>query len=151
MRRTRARAGVTAVAALCAVSAAGCAEGTPSPDLLVIERSGVNPGARLTMLISDGGFARCNGGPEKPITSDQLIDARAIARDLNDDDREETPGLFKTRPRLPARPGSQLSYVVRGEDGSARFADNSFRAPKAYLELQVLVRAIAKGACGLAR
>lgn len=142
---------VTGLVVALGVALAGCAEGTPSPDLLVIERTGSNPGARLSMLISDGGFARCNGGPEKPITSDQLIDARAIARDLNDDDREEEPGLFKTRPRLPVRPGSQVSYVVRGEDGSARFADNSAGAPEAYLELQVLVRAIAKGACGLAR
>jgi len=142
---------VRAAVALAALLAAGCAEGTPSPDLLVVERTGTNPGARLTMLINDGGFVRCNRGPQQPITSDQLIEARAISRDLNDDDRKDEPGLFKTRPRLAPRPASQLSYVVRGEDGSARFADNSAAAPGAYLKLQVLVRALAKGACGLAR
>lgn len=134
-----------------AAASAGCAEGTPSADLLVIERTGVNPGARLTMLISDGGFVRCNRSADRPISSDQLIRARAIARDLNDDDREQTPGLFRSRPRLPARSGSQLTYSVRGEDGKARFADNSADAPQAYLKLQVLVRELAKGPCGLSR
>lgn len=140
-----------AVPLLATALLAGCAGGTPSPDLFVVERSGANPGADLTMLVTDGGFVRCNGGPERPITSDQLIEARDIARELNDDDREEEPGLFETRPSLPARRGSQVSYVVRGEDGEARFADNSRGAPEAYLKLAVLVRALAKGPCGLPR
>jgi hypothetical protein len=140
-----------AAAAILATVLAGCAEGTPSPDLLVIERTGVGPGARLRMLISDGGFVRCNGAPQVPISSDQLIEARAIVRDLNDDDRKEEPGLFKTRPRLAPRRGSQLSFLVRGEDGTARFADNSAAAPEAYRKLQALVRALAKGPCGLPR
>jgi len=137
--------------ALAAALLAGCAGGTPSPDLFVVERSGANPGADLRMLVNDGGFVRCNGGPEEQITSDQLIEARDIARELNDDDREEEPGLFETAPSLPPERGSQVRYLVRGEDGEARFADNSRGAPEAYLKLAVLVRALAKGPCGLPR
>lgn len=138
-------------AGLLCVALGACAEGTPSADLFVVERSGQNPGANLTMLVTDGGFVRCNGGAEHMITSEQLIEARDIAHDLNDDDRQETEGLFKTVPSLPSRPGSQVRYVVRGEDGTARFADNSADAPEAYLKLQRLVRTLAKEACGLAR
>jgi len=148
--RRRREAFAVALVAIAAL-AAGCAEGTPSPDLFVVHRTGSNPGAKLTMLVNDGGFVRCNGGPEQMITSDQLIEARDIVRELNDDDRDETEGLFKTAPSLPPRPNSQLSYVVRGEDGTARFADNSAKAPAAYLKLQALVRALAKGPCGLPR
>ncbi|MTD46803.1 hypothetical protein GKE82_21540 [Conexibacter sp. W3-3-2] len=144
------RRGLVAALALGAVLA-GCAGGTPSPDLFVVERSGTNPGAQLRLRVTDGGFVSCNGGPERAISSDQLIDARDIVRDLNDDDREDTPGLLRTRPSLPPRPGSQLRYVVRAEDGSARFADNAADAPEAYLKLAALVRALAKGPCGLPR
>lgn len=144
------RAGITALLALAGL-AAGCAEGTPSADLLVVQRSGANPGADLTMVISDGGFVRCNDGPERAITSQDLIDARALARAFNDDDRDEEEGLFGTTPSLPARPGSQVRYTVRGEDGSSRFADNSADAPQEFLELAALVRRLAKGPCGLAR
>ncbi len=145
------RRAAAAVLAGITVGLAACAEGTPSADLFVVERSGENPGADLTMLVTDGGFVRCNDGPEHMITSAQLIEARDIVRDLNDDDREETEGLFKTASSLPPRPNSQVSYVVRGEDGTARFADNSARAPEAYRKLQALVRTLAKGPCGLSR
>ena len=53
---------------------AGC--GGPSADLFVVQRTGSVPGADLEMLVSDSGV-RCNGGPEREISSDQLLDARA--------------------------------------------------------------------------
>ena len=59
----------------------GC--GGPTADLFVVERDGSIPGARLTLLVSDDGTVRCNRGDRREITSEQLIDAREIARELN--------------------------------------------------------------------
>ena len=70
-----------AALSLCAAALVGC--GGPQADLFLVERAGSVPGARLTLLVSDGGTARCNRGEELPITSAQLIDAREIARELN--------------------------------------------------------------------
>jgi hypothetical protein len=148
----RARPAVAVVLAALVVAVVGaCADGTPSADLFVVERSGANPGADLVMQVSDGGFVRCNGGPERQFTSEQLIDARAITRELNGDPEDGEPGLVDTTPRLPARPGSQLTYAVRAERGTVRFADNSQPIPKELQELQALVRALAQGPCGLER
>ena len=147
----RGRLVTVALAALAASGLAACADGTPSADLFVVERSGPNPGADLVMQVSDGGFVRCNGGPERQFTSDQLIDARAITRELNGKPDDGEPGLVDTTPRLPPRPGSQLTYVVRAERGTVRFADNSQPIPEELQELQALVRALAQDSCGLER
>lgn len=139
---------------LCAVLAVGvgaCADGTPSADLFVVERSGANPGADLVMRVTDGGFVRCNGGPERPFTSEQLIDARAITRELNGKPDDGEPGLVDRTPRLPPRPGSQVTYEVRAERGTVRFADNSRPIPEELQELQALVRTLAQDSCGLER
>ncbi len=128
---------------------AGCAGGTPSADLFVVKRAGSIPGARLTLLVSDGGFVRCNGGPQKEITSKQLIRARAMLHDLEGDQDEDGP--IDKDLRLAPRPGSTLRYAVRAEDGTVAFADNSARQPQVFYELAQLTREIAKGVCGLPR
>ncbi len=48
------RGGRLVAGALAAALLAGC--GAPSPDLFVVERSGGIPGARLTMVVDDGGI-----------------------------------------------------------------------------------------------
>ena len=70
MRRRLAGLALTAVTA---ALVAGC--GGPSADLYVLQRSGTIPGAKLTMVVGDGGTVRCNGGREHEISSAQLIDA----------------------------------------------------------------------------
>jgi hypothetical protein len=131
---------VLAAAAVAAVLA-GC--GTPSADLLVVTRDGQGPGAHATLRVIDGGTVRCNGGPERQISSAQLIDARAIVGDLAD---AATRHLT-----LPARPASVLRYRVRMEQGTIAFADNSAGQPLAMRKLQLLTRQLATGPCGLPR
>jgi hypothetical protein len=133
----------------CALLLAGCAGGTPSADLFVVTRSGSIPGAKLTLLVSDGGFVRCNGGAEKEISSSQLIDARAILRDLAGEKDERGP--LDDRVSLPPRANSILRYAVRAEDGRVTFSDTSTGQPKAFFELAKFTRDVAKGACGLPR
>ena len=117
--------------------------GTPSHDLFVVTRSGDLPGARLKLQVSDGGEVRCNDGGRRMLSSDQLIDARELARDL------EEPGSRG----LSLRPGprSLLTYSVRLETGTVRFSDTSTRQPAAFYRLAAFARAVAKGVCGLPR
>jgi hypothetical protein len=131
-----------AAALFAAALLAGC--GTPSADLFVVHRSGSIPGARLTLLVSDGGFVRCNGsGPDRDLPDPLLLDARALARDL---EKPAKRGLT-----LPPGPGSVLTYSVRLEDGTVRFSDTSPRQPAVFRRLALFVRQVAKGPCRLAR
>lgn len=134
-----------------AVLLAGCAGGTESADLLVVERDGTVPGARLALRVQDGAEATCNGERTGTLSSPQLIEARAIVRALKGDPEEEEPGLLQTAPALPARPGSVFRFRVRFEDGVVRFADNSAGAPAEYARLAKLTRDVARGVCGLRR
>ena len=137
---------VTALSTTAALIA-GC--GSPSADLFVVTRSGSIPGARLTMLVGDGGTVRCNGGPEHELTSEQLIDARKITFELNGDDQD--PGPATRNVRLPAGPVTILRYVVRSEQGTVAFSDTSPRQPPAFYKVAKLTRDLAKGPCGLPR
>jgi hypothetical protein len=128
---------------------AGCAGGTPSADLFVVTRSGSLPGAKLTLLVSDGGFVRCNGGAEREISSSQLIDARALLRDLAGKPDEDGP--LDDHVTLAPQRNSILRYSVRAEDGTVAFSDTSKGQPQAFYELAQYTREIAKGVCGLPR
>ena len=140
---------IAAALAVAATLASGCAGGTPSADLFVVTRTGTIPGAKLTLLLGDGGTVRCNGGPERDITSKQLITARGLLDDLQggkDDDGPITKSL-----RLPPGPGSILRYSVRGEEGTVAFSDTSRGQPKVFYEMALFTRQMAKGVCGLPR
>ena len=117
---------------------AGC--GTPSADLFVVERSGSLPDARLTLRVGDGGTVRCDGGDERPIASEDLLDARQITEDLRP--------LLDRRVSLPPRRGSLLRYRVTGEEGEVRFADNSAGLPEALARVVQFTRKMAKEVCG---
>jgi hypothetical protein len=124
-------------AVLAAAVLTGC--GGPPADLFVAERTGDVPGAKLKMLVSDGSV-RCNGGPEKEISSAQVLQGRAIATDLADvkqsDIPDEKPVIF--------------GFTVRSEWGTIHFADTVQR-PVVLPEIVRLVRDLARNECGLAR
>ena len=131
-----------AAAALIALGAlAGC--GTPSADLFVVNRSGSVPGAKLAMIVSDGGTVRCNGAKAVSMTNEQLLDARELQRDLKD--------AAERHLDLAPRAGSVFRYEVRTPDGSVRFADNSPGTRGALARLTLFVRDVAKQRCHLAR
>lgn len=123
--------------------------GGPSADLYVVERTGSTPGARLSMVVGDGGSVSCNRGPQEPITSAQLIEAREIADELNGE--EDAPGPAPRGVRLKPAAGSIMRYRVRTEKGSVAFSDTSKGQPEAFFRLARLTRRLAKDACGLAR
>ena len=134
----RATALVAATAA--AVALAAC--GTPSPDLFVVERDGTVPGAKLTMLVSDT-TARCNGASAQPLTSDQILEARDITKELLKVQSEKVA--------IPAAPPAQIfRFSVRTEDGTLRYGDTAQR-PQVLPRLTRFVRRVAIDVCGLRR
>ena len=132
------RQAVVAAAAAAAALSSGC--GTPSADLFVVERDGSLPDAKLTLRVGDGGTVRCDGGDEKPISSDDLLDARQLAEDLE-------PLLDR---RLELRPleGSLLRFRVTGGEGEVRFHDNSPSPPPELGQVIAFTRKMARTVCG---
>ena len=127
-------------AGLLAAVAAGC--GTPSADLLVVERNGTLPGSRLTLLVKDDGTVECDG-KERTITEDQLLEARELSRDL--------APLLADSVRLRQGRESLLVFRVTGSEGTAQFFDSSPGLRPELARLIKLTRDVAKGACGLPR
>lgn len=119
---------------------AGC--GTPAGDLLVVERTGSIPGARLSLRVIDDGQVECNG-ERHDLSSDQLIQAREIVRDL----AEPAAGGVSLPPGTP----TILRFRVRTEDGVVGFSDTSPGQPQIFYRTAQLVRDIAQDACGLRR
>jgi hypothetical protein len=146
---------VSLLAVAAAATVAGCKGSVPA-DLFVVERTGSIEGARLSLRISDDGGAYCNGGERKDVTSEQLITAREIRRELDgdpddDDHPEHQVGLASKHIALPPGAISNLSYRVRSEAGAVAFSDTSARQPQAFYRLAKLTRDVARGACGLPR
>jgi hypothetical protein len=123
-----------------AASIAGCGGIRPS-DLFIVERSGGVPGARLTLLVDEQGGLHCNGAVKLKLSDPQIVQARGIQEDLEMPAREHVS--------LPARPGSVLSYYLRDEDGSVRFADNSAQQPQVFRSLALFVLQVAQQNCKL--
>jgi hypothetical protein len=131
--------------ALCAlagaVALAGC--GADYPDLFVLHRSGSLPGARLTLLVNDGGTVACNGGEPRQLPPRRLLDARRIAKDLSEELHDDLT--------LPAARGSLLRYRLRTQDGTVTFSDlDAGRRPE-LAPVIVFARAVAQEVCGLPR
>jgi hypothetical protein len=141
-----ARALATAGAALLAAALlAGCG-GIKAPDLFLVQRSGSGPHAKLTLLVNEEGGVTCNGrshagSRELKLSDAALVQARAIQEEL-----QEPAGRGLS---LPPGPASVLSYRVRDENGSVRFADDSRGQPKVFHALALFVLQTAQRVCGL--
>ena len=134
-------------AALVGVAAAflltGC--GTPSADLFIVDRTGSLRGARLHLLVSDGGTVVCNrDGRQRTIDNDLLLDARQLAKDLQ-------PLLERGRRYPEAREGTLLRFRVSGENGAIRFADTSAAREPVLGRVIQFTRAVSREACGQPR
>lgn len=130
-----------AAAAAGALALGGC--GADYPDLMVISRTGSLPGARLTLLVNDGGTVRCNDDQAVQMPPRPLLDAREIARELAEEAGE---GLA-----LPRQPGSVLRFRVRTQDGTVAFNDVDAASRPLLGRLVALTRTIAQDVCGLTR
>jgi hypothetical protein len=134
------RRSAAALAAGTALALGAC--GTPSPDLFVVHRDGTVPGAKLDLLVSDT-TTRCNGGPVRPLTSEQTLEARDITTELLK--------VQQGKVAVPPAPPAQIfRFSVRTEDGTLRYGDTAQR-PAVLPRLTLFVRRIAIDVCGLRR
>lgn len=127
-------------AALAALALAGC--GTESPDLFEVRRSGPDPAANLTMIVSDGGTVTCDG-EQHALDDERLLRARELERALSE------PAELGIE--LPPGPGADLSYRVRLEAGTVAFSDTSRGNPQPFFELAAFTKDVAERVCGIIR
>jgi hypothetical protein len=125
---------------LATLALAGC--GSPSADLFLVNRSGADRNANLTLLVSDDGTVTCNGSKHE-IPNEKLLDARKLTRELSPQ--------AELHLVLPPRPGTVLSYKVRMEAGTVAFSDTSRPLPSEFAELEVFTKSISEDVCGLRR
>ena len=125
---------------LATLTLAGC--GSPAADLFLVNRSGADRNANLTLLVSDDGTVTCNGRKHE-IPNDKLLDARKLTRALSPQ--------AELHLVLPPRPGTVLSYKVRMEAGTVAFSDTSRPLPSEFAELEVFTKSISEDVCGLRR
>jgi hypothetical protein len=128
--------------ALVAVAAVAIGCGSASPDLFVVRRSGPDPNANVTVVVSDGGSVTCNG-TRHPLDAPRLLQAREVTRELA---KQAQLNLV-----LPRGPGSELSYRVRLEAGTVRFSDTSRGNPRSFQELAAFTKDVTERVCGIMR
>jgi hypothetical protein len=120
---------------------AGC--GSESADLFAVDRAGSIPGAKLRMIVNDGGTVSCNGEQDVDLAPEELLEARELQDDLAVAAEEDLA--------LPPGPKSILRYHVSTPDGEIRFADTSPRRPQVLDQVAFFVRRVARERCGLQR
>ena len=118
-----------ALALLTALLAAGC--GGEAGDLMAIEiAKGPARGRELDIVVKGDGRGTCNGGAEKSIPSDLVIDARELERDLSD--LAEQSAFFE-----PTGAGRR-EYVVRIKAGTVRWSEGDRGLPRELPRTQLL-------------
>jgi hypothetical protein len=100
--------------------ASGCGADVQSPDLFLLTRTG--QGGKLTLLVSDGGTIRCNGGRSRPLPDPLLLEARDLASGLGGDAQEKL--------RIPSPSNSVNRYQVRLQLGTISFPDTAAASGK---------------------
>ena len=125
--------------AVLAVALAGCGLDVQSPDLFVLTRIG--QGTTLTLLPSDGGTIRCDGGKARTLPDALLIEARDLAQDLDKDARR---GLT-----IKPSPGAVFQYRIKLENGTITFPDSAARDRKELSRATLFAAQAAQRACGL--
>jgi hypothetical protein len=122
------------------VALAGC--GGPAGDLFEVTRSGADPGANVTLVVSEDGFVTCNG-KRKTLPPDLLLRARQLTRDLS---TQAELNLV-----LPPGANSVLSYKARMAAGTISFSDTSRPLPRSFTDLTVYTKDVAEKVCGITR
>lgn len=93
----------------------GCGFDVSSADLFLLTRAG--QGSRVTLLVSDGGTIRCNGGRARRLPDPLLLQARDLASGLGGDAQENL--------RIPSPANSVYRYTIRLQPGTVAFPDTA--------------------------
>ena len=123
------RATPTTFALVLTLLLAGC--GGTSGDLMAIEvEGGEGRGRPLDIVVANDGRGTCNGGAEKPIPSDVVIEARELERELAD--------LAEEGATYGPAGEDQREYVVRMKAGSVRWGEGEAGLPEVLPRAQLL-------------
>ena len=118
---------------------AGCGFNVQSPDLFLLTRTG--PGTTLTLLVSDGGSIRCNGGAAKTIPNSVLLQARTLASSLDKD--------AKAKLRLRSGADSVYSFTIKLQNGTIAFPDTAAASHPELAQAELFAVQAAHNQCGL--
>jgi hypothetical protein len=129
--------------ALAVVVLAGCGLDVRSPDIFLVTRTGTGPTRpTLTLLVNNGGFARCNGGRSKTISSGQLI----AARDLSDNLQSDALKGLTIKPTAH----TVYTYSIRMQAGTIRFPDVAAGGHKSLAQAELYFVQAMQGICHIA-
>jgi hypothetical protein len=134
------RALTLAAGACVALAAAGC--GAASGDLIAIQVSGGPGRVNERIRVTDDGRASCNGGPLRPLTSQQVLDAREAKRALK-------PLAKRGAGYSSHRPGVRR-YVARSVDGSVTWTEGA-AGPPALARATLLALRLGRQLCSAKR
>ncbi len=129
-----------AVTAILILAACGTQK---SADLFLVKRTGTIPGANLTLLVSDDGTVRCNGGAPRPLPNDRLLQARELTNQLAVDKNKPIPEIGVVNPIY--------EFSVRFGAGQVSWQDGNPGVPSSFKELAYFTRKVAKNVCQLKR
>ena len=129
---------LAAALALCVLLSA-CGLEIQEPDLFLIKRTG--EGQALTMLINSDGTVQCDGKAGKPLSSSQLITARAIQPNIHYDALQKLA--------IPRSPNSIYMYSVQTDSGTITFPDTAAVHHPSLGQLELLVAQAAQSSCGV--
>jgi hypothetical protein len=116
-----------------------CGLDIQEPDLFLIKRTG--EGRVLRMLINSDGTVQCDGKAGKPLSSSQLITARAIQPNIHYDALQKLA--------LPRSPDSVYMYSVQTDSGTITFPDTAAVHHPSLGQLELLVAQAAQSSCGV--
>jgi hypothetical protein len=134
--------GLAGALAAVVILSAGC--GTQqSADLFVVKRTGKIPGANLTLLVTDNGTVKCNGGAAKPLPNELLLQARELTKQLAEDQSKPIPMI--------GVPNSIYDFTVTFGAGKVGWQDGNPYVPESFKQTAYFTRKVAKSVCGLAR
>jgi hypothetical protein len=125
--------------AIAAALLAGC--GGSAGDLMALQASGAGqPGAPVSLVITNDGRARCGSGELREISSDELIEARELEREV--EELIDAGRRFDARPRRDRR-----RYVVRVREGALRWVEGAPDNPATLARLELLALRLGRRLC----
>jgi hypothetical protein len=126
----------TAGLAALAVALTGC--GGSAGDLMAISTTGGGtPHARY--VVTGDGLGSCNGGKEKTLSSQTVLDAREVERELTD--------YAKKRSSFTNGPAGARRYVASTKDGLVTWTEGARGAPPVIGKAILLTQNLKREAC----
>ncbi|HEX8067637.1 MAG TPA: hypothetical protein VF520_14050 [Thermoleophilaceae bacterium] len=130
-------AATATLAAAAVLATAGC--GNPGGDLFSIEVRDPTPGTPVhRLVVTDDGRGRCNAGELERLTSDRLLEAREVDRELG--------GLWERDANLGAVPGRR-SYRAESRKGTVTWSEGARPAPPAIAKATLLAVRLRRELC----